>query len=49
MKKQFYIAPELVEFSVELEQGIAQSASQSGYGSAGAAGAAGSEAGSTEW
>jgi hypothetical protein len=49
MNRQFYVAPAIDNISVELEQGIAQSAAPAGYGTAGAAGAAGGESGSTDW
>ncbi len=49
MKKLNYIAPEVSSISVEIENGIAQSAAPLGYGAPGTAGAAGDESGITNW
>ncbi len=49
MRNPIYIAPVIENISVQLEQGIAASGVNAGYGDEGAAGAAYQELGDMEW
>ena len=49
MKNKNYVAPVIDNITVELEQGIAASVADAGYGGSGQAGSGGTESGSTQW